>query len=68
MSLAGGGVCGIQRGEKYDSQISPTPIFPEATSGAVQHPPTPPLQERVSISCRFGFFFANGIQFTFAFA
>ncbi len=45
VSLAGGGVCGIQRGEKYEAQVSP--IFSEAASN-VQQPPTPPQQARAS--------------------
>ncbi len=64
MSLAGGGACGIQMGEKYDSQISPTSIFPEATSGAVQHPPTPmPQQARENISCLADFCKWNPVHF-----
>ncbi len=67
VSIAGGGVCGIRREEKYEAQISPTTIFPEATSVVQQQPLTPPQQVRASISCQFGCF-ANTVQYNFAFA
>ncbi len=76
VSLAGGGVYGIQMGEKYEAQISPTAIFPEAAANSVvqqQQPltPPPPQQVRTSTPCQFGLaviYSTNTIQFCIRFS